>query len=105
MASLDEDGTLRYVPTRRLRCKPGGFPWDEWQRRASAAGVPDALASLGRAAIREAYQHSWSPELQRECGWDDDGEAMIELALRDAAGAERRWSWLLETDAGRARSH
>jgi hypothetical protein len=104
-AALEEDGSVRYVPTRRLRCKPGEFPWDEWQLRACAAGVPEALASLGRGVIREAYQHTWSAALQSECGWDDDGESMIDLALRDAAGAARRWSWLLETDAGRARAH
>jgi hypothetical protein len=100
MAAFEEDGSIRYVPTRRLRCKPGEFPWDEWQQRARAAGVPEALASLGRAVIREAHQHAWSAALQSECGWDDDGDAMIGLALRDAAGAERRWSGLLETDAG-----
>jgi hypothetical protein len=98
-AALEEDGSIRYVPTRRLRYKPGEFPWDEWQLRARAAGVPEALASLGRAVIREAYQHAWSAALQSECGWDDDGDAMIAFALRDAAGAERRWSRLLETDA------
>jgi hypothetical protein len=81
-AAVEEDGSLRSVPTRRLRCKPGEFPWDEWQLRARAAGVPEALASLGRGVIREAYQHTWSAALQSECGWDDDGEAMIELALR-----------------------
>jgi len=29
------------------------------------------------------------------------GRRPFELPLRDTAGAERRWSWLLETDAGR----
>jgi len=106
-AALEEDGSVRYVPMRRLRCipcNPGEFPWGEWQLRASAAGVPEALASLGRSVIREAYQHAWSPALQSECGWDDDGNTMLELALRGATAAERRWSWLLETDAGRARA-
>ena len=97
-ATVDVDGTVRHVPTRRLRCKPGEFPWDEWQGRARAAGLAEELAMLGRAVIREAYQHTWSAELQRECGWDDDGDAMIELALRDPARAARRWSWLMETD-------
>jgi hypothetical protein len=103
-AAFEENGSIRYVPMRRLRYKPGEFPWDEWQHRARAAGVPEALASLGRAVIREAYQPTWSPELQSECGWDDDDDAMIELALCDAPGAERRWSWLLETDAGHMRA-
>lgn len=87
--------------TRRLRARPGAYPWDEWQARARAAGVVEELAVLGRAVIREAYQHDWSDELQRECGWDDDGEAMIELALRDRSGAARRWRQLMETDGGR----
>lgn len=98
MATLDEDGTIRHVPMRHCRHKVGEFPWDEWQARARAAGMAEELALLGRAVIREAYQHMWSAELQRECGWDDDGDAMIELALRDPAGAKRRWSWLMETD-------
>jgi hypothetical protein len=83
---------------RRLRHKIGEFPWDEWREQATAAGVPNDLAVLGRAVIREAYQHNWSPELQTECGWDDDGDAMIELALRDPTHAHRRWSLLLDTD-------
>lgn len=97
-ATVEADGMIGHVPLRRLRHKPGEFPWDEWKARATAAGVPEDLAGLGRAVVREAYQHSWSPELQTECGWDDDGEAMIELALRDPAHASRRWSLLLETD-------
>jgi hypothetical protein len=56
---------------------------------------------LGRSMIREAYQHDWPAKLQSECGWDDDGEAMIELALRDPARTDRRWRWLMETDGER----
>ena len=97
-ATIEADGTIGCRPMRRLRCKVGEYPWDEWKERATAAGVNDKLAVLGRAAIREAYQHSWSAELQTECGWDDDGDAMIELALRDPARAHERWSLLMATD-------
>jgi hypothetical protein len=97
-AALDEDGEIHHVPMRRLRHKVGEFPWDEWTTRATAAGVPKELAQLGRAVIREAYQHSWSAALQTECGWDDDGDAMIELALRDPTQANRRWSLLMDSD-------
>ena len=99
---LDVEGIgAEPLRTRRLRGKVGEYPWDEWQGRARAAGVPEELAMLGRAVIREAYQHGWPAKLQSECGWDDDGEAMIELALRDPARADRRWRWLMETDGER----
>ena len=99
---LDTEG-IRAEPlrTRRLRGKGGEYPWDEWQGRARAAGVTEELAMLGRSVIREAYQHDWPAKLQSECGWDDDGEAMIELALKDPARADRRWRWLMETDGER----
>ena len=62
---------------------------DEWQARARAAGVVEELAVLGRAVIREAYQHDWSGELQRECDWDDDNETMIEFAFHDRSNTDR----------------
>ena len=33
--------------------------------------------------IREAWQHGWDEELRAECGWRDDGRAMLALALTD----------------------
>jgi len=48
--------------------------------------------------MREADQHGWSETLQAECGWNDDGAAMLELALRDEDAARTRWQHLLETD-------
>jgi hypothetical protein len=98
VAVLNEDGTISRVPMRHCRHKFGEFPWDEWEQRAMAAGVPKELAQLGRAVIREADQHTWSVALQTECGWDDDGDAMIEFALRDPTHANRRWSLLMDTD-------
>lgn len=89
-------GTIRF----RKHLDRSFYAWDDWQQRAKAAGVPDDLAQLGRSLMREADQHGWSDELQAECGWDDDGAAMIALALSDPATARERWSWLIETDGG-----
>ena len=77
---------------------PGEYPWDEWERYAMAQGVSEDLAGLGRAVIREASQHAWSPRMQRFSGWADDGQAMIGLALKHPATAWRRWELMLETD-------
>jgi hypothetical protein len=48
-----------------LACPSGSFPWDDWQIEAVAAGVGPDLASLGRAVMREAYQHDWCDRLIR----------------------------------------
>lgn len=86
-----------------LSCSYGQFPWDHWQKRALPAGVPPELAVLGRAVMREAYQHAWSEELQRACGWEDEGDGMIELALETPKLAFATWQNLLDTDGGRGR--
>lgn len=82
-------------------CEPGAYPWDGWEERAKSAGVVEELAQLGRSLIREAMQHNWDAGLQNECGWSDDGEAMIALALSDPAAATERWEHLLRTDGER----
>lgn len=76
----------------------GGWPWDRWAERARAAGVGAELAELGRQVMREAYQHAWSAARQTECGWDDDGAAMIEQARAAPSARRARWQWLLDTD-------
>ena len=78
----------------------GAYPWDGWEKWAVAQGVPAELAALGRAVIREAWQHEWSERLRSLCGWSDDGRRMLRLARRNPALAEKRWSRLLETDGG-----
>ena len=79
-------------------CKPGSYPWDFWETRAIEAGLPEELAILGRAVMREAHQHNWNPHLQAECGWLDNGEQMLELATSEPHKAKKRWEHLLETD-------
>lgn len=79
-------------------CIYGNYPWDAWQRAAEARGVLAEMAVLGRAVMREAYQHGWSERLQSLCGWNDEGKRMIKLALRSPNTARLRWNWLLETD-------
>lgn len=84
-----------------LACTCGNYPWDHWERRALERGVNKELATLGRAVFREAYQHDWEPLLQTLCGWEDEGEAMIELALSGPERASFAWQKLLDTDGCR----
>lgn len=79
----------------------GAYPWDGWQKHALARGVAAELATLGRAVIREAWQHGWGEREKALCGWTDDGRAMLRLALKNPALARKRWSRLLETDGNR----
>ena len=83
-----------------MDCSAGNYPWDDWQRCAIARGVPADLAALGRAVIREAWQHEWSERLRSLCGWSDDGRRMLRLALRNPQLAQARWTRLLATDGG-----
>jgi hypothetical protein len=91
---------LTALDEKILACQPGGYPWDEWQTLALAAGLGAELASLGRAVMREAYNHGWPERLQRECGWADAGAAMLERVLKKPEPTAQRWNWLLETDGG-----
>lgn len=99
--------TLSAVPRPRLEesrvlgCGYGDYPWDDWKAWAASQGVPEALADLGRAVIREAYQHGWSNRLKSLCGWNDNGKRMLRLALRSPETARKRWDRLLATDGYR----
>lgn len=70
--------------------------WERWFDRAREDGVDEDLASLGRSVIREARMQRWHGERLTECGWADDGEAMLELALLDPERAAARWQALLD---------
>lgn len=84
-----------------LQCGYGHYPWDDWEKRAQAKGVPPELAALGRAVMREAFQHDWEKRLKIWCGWGDRGRCMIVLALRSPDVARQRWQRLLDTDGYR----
>lgn len=84
-----------------LQCSYGHYPWDDWEKAALAASVPQDLAGLGRLTMREAFQHDWDARLKSLCGWHDQGRRMIELALRSPQTAEKRWQRLLDTDGNR----
>jgi hypothetical protein len=88
---------------RRYFCKPGEYPWDDWYCAARAAGVDTELALLGSIVMRSADQQSWEEALQAECGWSDEGAAMLELAKRDPAAAHARWQELVDADKARKR--
>lgn len=83
-----------------LNCEFGHYPWDDWQQTALRTGVSEDLASLGRATMREAYQHNWDGALKKVCGWNDGGRKMLLLALLFPDRAKQTWSRLLNSDGG-----
>jgi hypothetical protein len=89
---------LSPLDERVLSCTFGHYPWDDWERHALASGLDGDLAGLGRLLIREAFNHSWEAWLQHRCGWSDDGQALLALALRAPKSARRQWEILMRTD-------
>jgi hypothetical protein len=87
------DEAQRWHARRKRKTVP---PWESWLVRALTEGVEEELARLGRAVMREALMQGWSEELQAECGWLDDGQAMLELALDAPTLAAERWNDLLD---------
>ena len=77
------------------------FPWDDWEAEALSRGVNPKLATLGRAVIREHYQHDWD-KFGSEVGVEA-GPTMIELAFKQPEKAKKRWQHLLDTDGERVR--
>ncbi|MGH7943321.1 MAG: hypothetical protein ACREDS_00090 [Limisphaerales bacterium] len=84
-----------------LGCGVGSYPWDRWQRKALSAGVAPELAELGRAVMREAYQHNWDKRLKMLCGWNDHGRCMMQQASHCPAVVKLRWQRMLDTDGYR----
>lgn len=87
-----------------LASTPGNFPWDQWKAKALAAGLSAELADLGRAVMRESYQHDWCESLKYECGLHNEGTAqgMIDCAQDEPDLTTDRWQWLLATDGLRS---
>jgi hypothetical protein len=84
--------------SRVLDCEPFYYPWDDWERWALSQGLEPRLAGLARLVIREAFQHDWPWWLVGVTGWADDGQGMLDLALRAPRVARRQWDILLRTD-------
>lgn len=111
---MDDDSTIQrhtpYVSKWRPlhRCFPtpnddefdieGLTAWDLWRKWAIEDGVPDELAFLGSQVIRQAHEDDWTEELQRECGWEDDGENMMWCALNIPEKCRIRWQYLIDSD-------
>jgi len=74
--------------------EPPGWEWDIWERQAIERGMSPEMATLGRAVIREAGQHSWCPQLRCLCS----EEVLEELLIRAPDLAKRLCAVLLETD-------
>ncbi len=70
------------------------FEWDDWEQAALERGLEKELASLGRAAMREAVQHAWSPQLTQLCG----EESLDALFFQAPTLAKQLYELLLETD-------
>ena len=75
---------------------PESYIWDCWKTKALAAGVDADLADLGRAVMREHYQHGWS-SYGNEVSVRS-GDEMLRLALGEPGKAAARWQRLLDTD-------
>ena len=87
------------LETARQGAMPESYAWDRWKTKALAAGVAEELAELGRAVMREHYQHGW-PSHDNEVS-ARSGEEMLRLALSEPEEAAARWQWLLDTDGGK----
>lgn len=96
-----QDETPRLRDDEVMGSAYGAYPWDGWEKYALAQGVAADLAALGRAVIREAWQHGWDERGKTLCGWRDDGRRMLRLAQKNPALAQKRWARLLETDGNR----
>ena len=77
---------------------PGTYPWDDWERFAIANGLDPKMATLGRAVVREAYQHDWNTWVKSLCGWQDNGKRMLKFALQSPDEARVLWECLLKLD-------
>lgn len=81
-------------PSTNQNCSRESYPWNRWLQDALEAGIPEDLATLGRATIREAYQHTWSQELK----YLTRPQLMIRMAQDAPKLAACLWTILLETD-------
>ena len=70
------------------------FEWDHWEEAALERGLDKELASLGRATMREAVQHNWSPQITNLCSWG----TLDNLFTEAPRFAKRLCELLLETD-------
>lgn len=75
------------------------YTCDCWKTQALAAGVTADLADLGRAVMREHYQHGWLSH-DNEVSVRS-GDEMLRLAISEPDKAAARWQWLLDTDGGK----
>ncbi len=82
-------------------------PWDRWARRALEAGLDDELIKLGRGVIKNAYEDNWDDKLCVVAGWRFttlkrtwvfDGQALIDVALKQPRYARLLWLYLLKTE-------
>ena len=90
--------TPRLDPNAVLGCQFGHYPWDDWHRWVLAQGLDEDLAGSGRLLIREAFNHDWPGWLKAACGWSDNGQALLALALCSPRKARRQWDILMRTD-------
>ena len=100
----DEDQARRYVvavddpnmaPVAIPSYNSRHYPWDRWQIRALAVGVPHEVARLGRSLMRAGYQTQWGDQHPCHCGRADDGRDMLRLALNEPERAMEQWQNLV----------
>lgn len=73
------------------------YSWDRWQARALVAGVDEELIQLGRNVMRlaDTYGSLWPEAKKTACGLNDEGAAMLDLALHHPLRAKTLWQELL----------
>ena len=94
----------RSVPTSTSSTHSLPIPawWEDWYKKAMAAGVPEDVADAGRALVRSLYvdddeSDRWDCDIVRFAGFDDDGYEMIQRALAHPRAALTMWRRVAET--------
>jgi len=91
---LTDDRSAEHTESQFDDYTPPTFEWDWWQEEALERGLDKDLATLGRAVLREAIQHNWSPQLRVLCC----AEVLDDLLFQAPRQARRLYEVLLETD-------
>lgn len=74
--------------------RPTRYEWDYWEEDALERGLDLELATLGRAVLREAVNHNWSPMLREVCS----EMTLDEILFKAPDLGKRLFTVLLETD-------
>jgi len=77
------------------------YDWNIWLACALAHGLKEEVAILGRDCYREAYGIPGMTICKKNVDGKDNGQAMLQFALKNPKAAKKRWRFLMETDGER----